>query len=161
MRLALSLGLLLHHPAAVVRAAPAGTGLLDPDLQPKFAATVPNPLDPSFVYAHGETSRGDPFVVGVGEGVAATGLVDESDGITPLGTPIWGYGVDSVYTWPGKTFEVQKDEMLYVHWKNNIPIENGFLLTGKDNGELGNFLGQSVVDTSCKSVADLMVVGCA
>ena len=148
MKISLPVALVVTS-APLAFASPASNGLLDPDLQPKFQTILPNPLDPSFIYSHGETSRENPFVVSVGEGITTTGLVG-TNGVTLLETPIWGYGADSVHTWPGKTFEVQKDEMLYVHWKNEIPIDKGFLITGKNNGNLGAFSGRSVVDTSCK-----------
>ncbi len=49
-----------------------------------------------------------------------TGLVGP-DGITPVATPVWGYGdPSSGYTWPGKTFEVQSGAPLEVKWENRL-----------------------------------------
>ncbi len=48
----------------------------------------------------------------------------------PLSTPVWGYGSPSRgYTWPGKTFEVQKDVPIEVKWENRLvdPVTGAFL----------------------------------
>jgi len=86
--------------------------------------------------------------VSIGEGTARTGLLNAQG--EELVTPIWGYGQDDDHTWPGKTFEVQSDDPLRVHWVNNLPIEKGYLLTGKNNSIQGypDYEGKSVVDTS-------------
>jgi spore coat protein A, manganese oxidase len=129
----------IHHASA----APASVGLADPSLQSIFKTTAPNPLDPRFRF---NTSLG-LIEVGVGVGKARTGLVD-ANGVR-LETPIWGYGTEETgYTWPGRTFEVQSRVTLKVRWVNSLPIEDGYLLTGKDNGALGDFTNRSVVDTS-------------
>lgn len=130
-----------------VKAEPASVGLLDPNVQPKFQEMVPNPLDPSFAY---DTTEGY-IEIGVSEGTATTGIVNPLNSSERLTTPIWGYGTPELgYTWPGRTFVVQKDEVLKVKWLNELPIEKGYLLTGKDNTEFGasDYTGLSVVDTS-------------
>jgi FtsP/CotA-like multicopper oxidase with cupredoxin domain len=90
--------------------------LSDPAAQPKFVNPVPNALDPGFKYtpaANGE------FTVEVGPTTQMTGLV--SKGGTPVPTPLWGYGQGGVYTWPGKTFEVQSGAPdTVVNWENNL-----------------------------------------
>ncbi|CAB9524162.1 Multicopper oxidase LPR1 homolog [Seminavis robusta] len=122
----------------------ASTGLADPAHQTLFSVDLPNPLDPSFLF---QTSTTTTIEVTVGTGVSDTGLVDANGDKLP--TPIWGYGTEATgHTWPGRTFEVTSDEPLRVKWINNIPISGGYILTGKDNGELGDFTGRSVVDTS-------------
>lgn len=113
-------------------AAPARSGLADPVIQPKFEAIVPNPLDPSFQF----DTRPGIVEVSVGAGIATTGLVGP-DGVTPVDTPIWGYGVDGSYTWPGRTFTAQENVRLEVKWVNNIPKENGYLLTGIEEDTKG------------------------
>jgi FtsP/CotA-like multicopper oxidase with cupredoxin domain len=108
-------------------------GLSDPAAQPKFMEPVPNALDPGFIY---DTSKGK-IKVAVGPTVQETGLVDAAG--NRLSTPLWGYGSDKFYTWPGRTFEVQSGEPLEVKWENrltNLP----YLIT--------NLEGESVVDTS-------------
>ena len=125
----------------VVDATEAVPGLIDPLTQPLFQVLAPNPLDPAFVYEISPSTTGDggEIEVSVGRGTALTGLVDPSDGTTPLVTPIWGYGIqdDSIgYTWPGRTFVWQSYQPLTVHWHNRIDKAAGYLLTGKDNSHL-------------------------
>jgi FtsP/CotA-like multicopper oxidase with cupredoxin domain len=57
-----------------------------------------------------------------------TGLVG-TDGITPVPTPIFGYGQKGQFTWPGKTFEVQSGEPIEVMWQNKLtdPLTGAFL----------------------------------
>ncbi len=121
-----------------------GPGLSDPALQPKFEAMVPNALDPGFIY---DTSKGK-IKVAVGQTVQQTGLVG-IDGVTPVSTTIWGYGDNSFYTWPGRTFQVRTYEPLEVKWENRLN-KLPTILTGKDNTSLGfgDYTGRSVYDTS-------------
>ena len=125
-------------------AATQGPGLSDPTLQPKFAALVPNALDPSFIY---DTSKGS-IKVGVGQTVQQTGLVG-SDGVSPVPTTVWGYGDNDFYSWPGRTFQVRSYEPLEVKWANNLK-NVPYLLRGKDNTSLGyeDYTGRQVLDTS-------------
>ncbi|MEJ2523763.1 MAG: hypothetical protein P8080_12985, partial [Gammaproteobacteria bacterium] len=101
--------------------APLQTGLSDPALQPKFQETVPNAVDPGFLF---DTSKGK-IKVAVNQAVQYTGLV-APDGETPVPTTIWGYGAEnramgsSFYTWPGRTFQVQSGVPLEVKWENNL-----------------------------------------
>ncbi|MDH3688344.1 MAG: multicopper oxidase domain-containing protein [Gammaproteobacteria bacterium] len=127
------------------RADTQGPGLSNPTLQPKFTETVPNALDPSFIY---DTSKGK-IKVAVDETVQMTGLVGP-DGVTPVPTTVWGYGSDKFYTWPGRTFQVGNTESLEVKWENRLPKKTQYLITGKDNTSLGfdDYTGRSVIDTS-------------
>ena len=126
-----------------------GPGLSDPAVQPMFAAVVPNALDPGFIY----NTKNNKIKVAVGQTVQNTGLV-APDGVTPVSTTVWGYGDKQFYTWPGRTFEVQKDVPLEVKWENRLTDAFGlplpFFITGKDNTSLGygDYSGRSVVDTS-------------
>ena len=108
-------------------------GLSDPALQPKFVEYVPNALDPGFIY---DTSSGK-IKVAVGPTVQQTGLVNS--GGNPLSTPLWGYGDQQFYTWPGRTFQVRTGEPLEVMWENRL-TGLPFLITNLD--------GEPVVDTS-------------
>ena len=108
-------------------------GLSDPALQPKFVEQVPNALDPGFIY---DTSKGK-IKVAVGPTFQQTGLVDASGNL--LSTPLWGYGDKKLYTWPGRTFQVQSGEPLEVTWENRL-TDLPYLIT--------NLNGESVVDTS-------------
>ena len=95
-----------------VQADSASVGLLDPTTQPKFATMVPNPLDPSFLY---DTVTSQDLQIAVGQGQVMTGLVHPTTG-QALSTTVWGYGNsnDDAYTWPGKTFQVRKDQTIRV-----------------------------------------------
>jgi FtsP/CotA-like multicopper oxidase with cupredoxin domain len=108
-------------------------GLSDPAEQPKFMEPVPNALDPGFIY---DTSKGK-IKVAVGPTVQETGLVDAAG--NRLSTPLWGYGSDKFYTWPGRTFEVRSGEPLEVKWENRL-TGLPYLIT--------NLEGESVIDTS-------------
>ena len=127
----------------VARGVSLGTGLSDPELQPKFVETVPNALDPGFIY---DTSKGS-IKVAVGQTVQMTGLVGP-DGVTLLPTTVWGYGDDKMYSWPGRTFQVRSGELLEVKWENRLKVP--YLLTGKDNTseDFGDYTGRAVFDTS-------------
>jgi spore coat protein A len=130
-------------------AATQGPGLSDPEIQPKFAAFVPNALDPGFIY----NIKKGKIKVAVGQTVQQTGLVG-TDGVTPVPTTVWGYGDKQFYTWPGRTFEVNRNEPLEVKWENRLVDPLGlplpYLITGKDNTSLGegNYTGLPVVDES-------------
>jgi spore coat protein A len=90
--------------------------LSDPAAQPKFVNLAPNALDPGFVYV---SDSPGVYTVGVGPTVQMTGLVN--NGGNPVPTPLWGYGQDGVYTWPGKTFEIQSAPgTTMVTWENNL-----------------------------------------
>ena len=130
---------------AKARAATQGPGLSDPAMQPKFEAIVPNALDPGFIY---DTSKGS-IKVAVGQTSQMTGLVG-LDGVTPVPTPLWGYGDDKFYTWPGRTFQVRRDEPLEVKWENRLGTKTPYLITGKDNTSIGfdDYTGRPVYDES-------------
>ncbi|MFC2176791.1 multicopper oxidase domain-containing protein [Actinomycetota bacterium] len=111
-------GLLLPGTAGV-RAArafvPAAAGLIDPALQPKFVNLVPDAMAPGFKF-YPKKGR---VKVGAGPAVQWTGLTDSIG--NPLQTPVFGYGTPSQgFTWPGRTFEVYKDEPLQVKWENKL-----------------------------------------
>jgi FtsP/CotA-like multicopper oxidase with cupredoxin domain len=89
-----------------------GLGLSDPALQDMFVELAPNALDPGFKYV--PTSGVSSYTVAVGATATQTGL---NGGVW---TPIFGYGQDGVYTWPGKTFEVQSGSNVRVLWENKL-----------------------------------------
>jgi spore coat protein A len=96
------------------------TGLSDPALQPKFMTAAPNALDPGFFYG----PAGGPYTgansIGIGQANHQTGLRVGGTGALQT-TPIFGYGQDDIYTWPGKTFQVQRGETTTtVQWDNNL-----------------------------------------
>ncbi len=122
-----------------VSAVPAAAGLSDPSLQPKFATLVPNALDPTFIYDTRRGRKRNKINVGVRQAVQQTGLVDPVSGAA-LSTTVWGYGERGLYTWPGRTFEVQSGVPLEVMWKNQLVGNVPYLLT--------SLTGQPVIDTS-------------
>ncbi|MFC1923115.1 multicopper oxidase domain-containing protein [Chloroflexota bacterium] len=106
-------------------AAYAVVGLSDPALQPKFMNTVPDAMAPGFKF----TSKNNKYKVALGPSVQQTGLLG-TDGVTPVPTPVWGYGLPSIgYTWPGRTFEVQSGVPIEVKWENKLvdPMTGAFL----------------------------------
>ena len=133
----------LKFSSRTARAATQGPGLSNPASQLKFVEKVPNALDPGFIY---NTAKGK-IKVTVGPTFQETGLVNSSG--TRLPTYLWGYGDNNYYTWPGRTFQVQRGIPLEVKWENRL---GGlpFLITGKDNTSLdfGDYTGRSVVDTN-------------
>ncbi len=97
-------------------AAPLIPKLSDPFFQPKFANLVPNPLHPSFKYVPGANGE---YTVGVGVTSQYTGLLNNGGNRVP--TPLYGYGRDGSYSWPGKTFEIQSGAgETVVNWENNL-----------------------------------------
>ena len=91
-------------------------GLSDPALQPKFRNPAPNALDPGFKF----DSPNGKYKITMQQTAQMTGLVG-TDGVTPVPTPVWGYGENGKgVTWPGRTFEVQKDQPTEVKWENKL-----------------------------------------
>lgn len=103
--------------------------LLDPINQTMFDAEVPNALHPDFIYEPDDTDT-NLFKVYINEDLHDAGLKDtHADNLL---TTIWGYGSEhEVATWPGKTFEVQRNQHVKIHWFNKVNsdcmAENGWL----------------------------------
>ena len=105
-----------------ILAAPAAAGLSDPAMQPKFVNTVPNALDPGFIFQ----SPNNKYKIAIEQLTQMTGLVGP-DG-TPVPTTVWGYGKNGPGgTWPGMTFEAKSGEPVEVKWENKLP-KGGHLL---------------------------------
>jgi FtsP/CotA-like multicopper oxidase with cupredoxin domain len=107
-------------------AAVAATGLSDPAFQPKFAYPVPDALSEGFIYKPDDDGV---YRIRIGPAFHQAGLVNP--GGQPLMTPIWGYGArsDGVYTWPGRTFQVQRGiGETKVVWENALQIVHDHLL---------------------------------
>jgi FtsP/CotA-like multicopper oxidase with cupredoxin domain len=95
-------------------------GLSDPALQPKFVHTVPNPLDPGFLFQPDAMGR---YAVEVRETKQKTGLVGRNGKL--LSTTVWGYGDDRGPTWPGRTFQAKSVSAggpaeTVVRWENEL-----------------------------------------
>jgi FtsP/CotA-like multicopper oxidase with cupredoxin domain len=76
---------------------------------------VPNAADPAFSYK----GKNNKYNVEVGAAVQQTGLINPTTQ-TPLNTPVFGYGENGVYTWPGKTIFAKSGEPVQVFWKNKL-----------------------------------------
>ncbi len=102
--------------------------LSDPATQPKFSEIVPNALDPGFMY----TPKGNEYTVGMGLTEQETGLLGTNG--HRVSTALYGYGESDagghyVYTWPGKTFEIQRNAgTTVVNWENNLSGVTSHLL---------------------------------
>jgi len=106
-----------------VLGAPAvgGIGLSDPANQDMFTNAVPDALAPGFKY---QPDKKGIYKIRIGASVQNTGL--KLDGIE-VPTPVWGYGAqtDKIFTWPGKTFEIQSSldggpAVTEVNWENKL-----------------------------------------
>ncbi len=103
--------------------------LLDASAHPKFVNLLPNPLDPSFIFAPDGTVPGlagdeDYYEVGTFQFRQSLGLVDPLG--TPLVTTVWGYGKSrETATYPGRTFQVFQDRPVNVRWTNNLVDDLG------------------------------------
>jgi FtsP/CotA-like multicopper oxidase with cupredoxin domain len=78
---------------------------------------------PAFKY---QPDKKGVYKIKIGPSVQNTGLV-ATDGVTPVSTPVWGYGAqdDNWYTWPGRTFEIQSSlaggpATTEVNWENAL-----------------------------------------
>lgn len=98
-----------------------GPVLLDPLTQPKFVNPLPNPLDPGFIF---QPEGGNHYEIGMYQFTQSLGLVDPVT-LQPLSTTVWGYGnaVPSSGqgpTYPGRTFQVNRDQQVTVRWTNDL-----------------------------------------
>jgi len=107
------------------RAEPAASGLSDPAVQPKFVNTVPNALDPSFIFKTDSKGR---YRVRAGTGSQFTGLRKNGTG-KKLATRIFGYADHSrgrqPVSWPGMTVQVKSakaggPDQTEVRWLNTL-----------------------------------------
>ncbi|MEJ2353388.1 MAG: multicopper oxidase domain-containing protein [Anaerolineales bacterium] len=96
--------------------------LSDPALQPKFVNLAPNALDPGFKYVPNPITG--QYNVSIRETKQMTGLINPKNG-KMLSTPVFGYGDNNFYTWPGRTFEVKSvsaggPQQTAVRWANEL-----------------------------------------
>ena len=106
-------------------AAPAAGGLADPVeqfLAAGFKNLVPDAMAPGFKYVPGISGE---YTVRIQKAKQATGLVDGRG--KRLKTWVYGYGdpSDGLFTWPGRTFEVQSakaggPDHTVVNWLNGL-----------------------------------------
>ncbi len=115
MTSAIPLSLLRSHTS---HAAILAAGLSDPAAQPLFTNLAPNAMSAGFKYVPVRNK----LKINQGQTVQMTGLVG-ADGITPVPTTVWGYGVNDALgvTWPGRTIERNvNDKPLEITWKNKL-----------------------------------------
>src|SRR5688572_30343522 len=111
---------LLMAAAPPVLAPPAGLTLLDPASVPKFVndITAINPFVAGFHYTP-DNVAGNHFTVGAYPITQDLGLGNNPATNLPYQTPLFGYGPNAASaTYPGRTFEVQKDSPIAVTWVN-------------------------------------------
>jgi spore coat protein A, manganese oxidase len=97
-----------------------------------FTVSVPDALADGFKYTPVNQRGNNVFYkVGAGKAMHDAGLVNLGGTALGTSTVIYGYGQipeDGLgYTWPGRTFEVQKNKRTVVQWSNNLPIEDHLL----------------------------------
>ena len=111
---AIPASLLYSHSS---HAALAAAGLSDPARQPLFVHMAPNALAAGFKYR----PINNRLKIYMSQSRQMTGLVG-ADGVTPVGTTIWGYGPRKKGgTWPGMTIERHvRDPELRIKWSNKL-----------------------------------------
>ena len=90
----------------------------NPSLIPKFVNTLPNPLDPGYIWKPdaGTTST---YTLSINETWQGLGLG------TPTPTKVWGYGnYTQIPTFPGRTFEVRQGMPITVTYQNKLTDPN-------------------------------------
>jgi spore coat protein A, manganese oxidase len=110
---------------------------LDPLSVHKYVNALPNPLDPSFIYAAsstvGKTPRYDIGVYQTAQDLLGPVDVKAADG-SVIGTAtyvtdVYGYGTSqATATYPGRTFEVKQNQPIQVHWTNGLGSLDNYLL---------------------------------
>lgn len=98
-------------------AALLAAGLSDPAVQPLFTNPAPNALSGGFKYV---PQNGKLRIV-MAQAMQTTGLLG-GDGLTPVQTPVWGYGTEGGgVSWPGRTVEINTaDDPLEITWANKL-----------------------------------------
>ena len=92
---------------------------LDPNLVPQFTETLPNPLDPGFIFQP-DVAGGNAYTLRITEFAQPLGLGVDAAGM-PLSTTLWGYGTATqAGTFPGRTFEVQRNQPITVTYENRL-----------------------------------------
>ena len=102
---------------------PPPAPLLNPLTVPKFVNALPNALVDGFKYPSTLVGGVPNYAVGMYgiEADVGLGLLDPVTGL-PVKTKMFGYGTSPAEaSYPGRTFEVQKDQMVQVTWTNNLP----------------------------------------
>ena len=105
---------------------PDGLTFLNPATIPQFQndITAINPLVPGFRYV-ADNAAGNHFTVGAYPTTADMGLGINPSTSLPYQTPVFGYGPSAATaTYPGRTFQVQRDSPIAVTWVNGLPSKH-------------------------------------
>jgi spore coat protein A len=95
--------------------------LLDPVTHPKFITPLPIPGEI-------DMTSGGTYDISMEQTVQHLGLY--GPGMVPLNTTVWGYGLlGQGVSYPGPTFETQKDKALNIIWHNRLPSTGHILPT--------------------------------
>lgn len=95
--------------------------LLDPVTHPKFITPLPIPGEI-------DMSSGGTYDISMEQTVQHLGLY--GPGMVPLNTTVWGYGLlGQGVSYPGPTFETQKDKAVNITWHNRLPTTGHILPT--------------------------------
>jgi len=100
--------------------------LLDPLTQPQFVRQLPNPLSPGFIFQPTQPG-GTHYEIGMYPIEQWLGLIDPVTG-EHLMTSLWGYGTGPGFpnaTFPGRSFELRRNEVTTIRWTNNLVDETG------------------------------------
>ncbi len=94
-------------------------GLADPAIQPMFEEKVKNALSRSFKFKKKRKHGASNYKIGVYQVTQQTGLIDSQG--NRLNTTVWGYGKSrGKTTWPGRTIEVNTEELVKIKWENKL-----------------------------------------
>jgi spore coat protein A len=107
-------------PALIAVGATAAPPSINPKQVPQFVETLPNPLDPAFIWQP-DTDTTDTYTLKIQEFTQSLGL---GAGVPP--TLVWGYGKDGQPpTFPGRTFELNQGDAVTVQYVNDLVDAGG------------------------------------
>jgi spore coat protein A, manganese oxidase len=96
---------------------------------PKFVEALTNPLDPAFIFRP-DVAGGNAYTINISEFTQQLGIVNS--GGTRLATTLWGYGTAAQSpTFPGRTFEVQRNAPVTVTYVNRLVDADGNALPNR------------------------------
>ncbi len=107
-------------------AEPLAAGLADPAGQPLFQYAAPDALSPAFRFRPTVRRGFDLYDLRLRRVRANTGLVNAAG--ARVTTPVYAYGDNDGYSWPGRTFVARKDRQVRARFRNNLPLGQEHLL---------------------------------
>jgi len=119
-------GALMFAGKALGQSVTAG---LNPSQIPQFVQPLTNPLAPGYILQP-DVAGGSNFTINITEFTGDLGLVNSNG--APLATRLWGYGTATQQpTFPGRTFEVQRNRPITVTYVNKLVDANGNALPNR------------------------------